>query len=57
MDTQTYVSTLNDCMIDILLWMEACKLKLNADNTDLIIVFTKQQRNKVVSYFPVKLLG
>ena len=37
--------------------MESSKLKLNPDKTDLIIIGTKQQRNKVINHFPVKLLG
>ena len=31
--------------------------KANADKTDLIIIGTKQQRNKIVDYVPVKILG
>ena len=67
-DTQVYISlsqsngqeslsTLNDCLTDILSWMESSKLNLNPDKTDLIIIGTKQQRNKVINHFPVKLLG
>ena len=37
--------------------MESSKLKLNPDKTDLIIIGTKQQRNRVINHFPVKLLG
>ena len=37
--------------------MESSKLKLNPDNTDLIIIDTKQQPNRVINHFPVKLLG
>ena len=37
--------------------MESSKLKLNQDKTDLIIIGIKQQRNSVVSFFPVKMLG
>ena len=37
--------------------MESSKLKLNPDKPDLIIISTKQQRNRVISHFPVKLLG
>ena len=36
--------------------MESSKLKLNPDKTDLIII-GKQQRNRVISHFLVKLLG
>ena len=65
-DTQVYislsqsnahesVSTLSDCLTDIL-WMESSKLRLNPDKTD-IIIGTKQQRNRVISHFPVKLLS
>ena len=67
-DTQVYISlsqsnaqeslsTFSDCLTDILSWMESSKLKLNPDKTDLIIIGTKQQRNKVINHFPVKLLG
>ena len=37
--------------------MESSKLKLNPDKTDLIIIGTKLQRNRVINHFPVKLLG
>ena len=39
--------------------MESSKLKLNPDKTDqhYIIIGTKQQRNRVISHFPVQLLG
>ena len=37
--------------------MESSKPKLNSDETDIIIIGTKQQRNRVISQFPVKLLG
>ena len=37
--------------------MESSKLKLNPDKTYFIIVGTKQQRNRVINHFPVKLLG
>ena len=40
-----------------ILWIESSKLKLIVDKTDLIITGTKQQRNKTVDYFPVKILG
>ena len=36
--------------------MESSKLKLNPDKTDLIVVDTKQQRNRIISHFSVKLL-
>ena len=53
-NAQESVSTLSDCLTDILFWMESSKLKLNPDKTDLIIIGTKQ--NRVISHFPVKLL-
>ena len=37
--------------------MESSKLKINPNKTDLIITGTKQQRNRVINHFPVKLLG
>ena len=37
--------------------MESSKLKLNPDKTGLIIIGPKQQRNRDISHFPVKLLG
>ena len=37
--------------------MESGNLKLNPDKTDLIIIGTKQQRNRVINHFPVKPLG
>ena len=54
---QESVSTLSECLTDILLWMESSKPKLNPDKTYLIISGTKQQRNRVINHFPVKLLG
>ena len=56
-NAQESVSTLSYCLTDILFWMEPSKLKLNPDKTDLIIIGTKQQRNRVINHFPVKLLG
>ena len=32
-------------------------MKHNVDETDLVIIGTKQQRNKIFDYFPVKILG
>lgn len=55
--TQTSTLTLNDCLIDILLWMQSNTLMLNANQTDLIIIGAKQIRNEIVHYFPVKILG
>ena len=37
--------------------MESSKLKLYPDKTDLIIINTKQQQNRVINLFPGKLLG
>ena len=56
-NSQEYVSTLRDCPTDILFWMESSKLKLNPNKTYLIIIGTKQQRNRVINHCPVKLLG
>ena len=56
-NAQESVSTLSDCLTDILLFVESSKLKLNPDKTYLIIIGTKQQRNRVINHFPVKLLG
>ena len=56
-NAQESVSTLSDCLTDILFWMEPSKLKLNPGKTDLIIIGTKQQRNRVISHFPVKMIG
>jgi len=50
------VSTLNDCLIDILLWMEACKLKLNADNTDLIFFLQNNNETKLSAIFQLSYL-
>ena len=57
LNAQESVSTLSDYLTDILLWMESSKLKLNPDKTDIIISGTKQQRDRVINHFPVKLLG
>ena len=37
--------------------MDGIKFKLNPDKTDLIVIGPKQQRNRVINHFPVKLLG
>ena len=50
------MSTLKDCLTDILSCMESSKLKLTVETTDLIIIGEKQQRNKLVDYFPSKIL-
>ena len=56
-NAQEYVSTLSDCLTDILFWMGSSKLKLIPDGNDLIITGTKLQRNRIISHFQVKLLG
>ena len=56
-NAQVSVSTLSDCLTDILFWMESSKLKLNPDKTDLIIIGIKQQQNRDINHFPVNLLG
>ena len=56
-NAQKSVSTVSYCLTDILFCMESSKLKLNPDKTYLIIIGTKQQRNRVIIHFPVKLLG
>ena len=43
-NAQESVSTLSDCLIYILFWMESSKIKLNSDKIYLIIIDTKQQR-------------
>ena len=56
-DTHTSISTVNDCVIDVLSCMESSKLKLNVDKTDIITIGKKQQlRNKTVDYLTVKIL-
>ena len=55
-DTHKSISSLSDCLTDISLWMKSSKLKLNSDKTELIIIGTKQQRQKLSNHFPVKLL-
>ena len=56
LDTHKSISSLSDCLTDILLWMKSSKLKLNSDKTEFIIIGTKQQRHKLSNHFPVKLL-
>ena len=66
-DTQVYISRsltdthtpmpVNAYHTHILSWMESSKLKLNVEKTDVIVIGTKQQRNKNVDYFSVKILG
>ena len=56
-NAQVYASTLNECLTDILFWMESSKLTLNPNKTDLIIIGINQHRNMVINHFPVKLLG
>ena len=55
-DTHKSISSLSDCLTDISLWMKSSKLKLNSDKTEFIIIGTKQQRHKLSTHFPVKLL-
>ena len=55
-DTHKSISSLSDCLTDISLWMKSSKLKLNSDKTEFIVIDTKQQRHKLSTHFPVKLL-
>ena len=54
--THKSISSLSDCLTDISLWMKSCTLKLNSDKTEFIMFGTKQQRHKLYTNFPVKLL-
>ena len=56
-NAQEPVSTLSDCLTDILFWVESSKLKVNPNKTNLNIIGTKQHRNRVIGHFPVNLLG
>ena len=56
-DTHTSISTVNNCLTITVSLMESSKLKLNVDQTYIIIIGTKQQRNKSVDYFPINILG
>ena len=44
---------LNDFITGIMLRMEADKLKLNPNQTDLFIICTNLQRNNVIDNFPL----
>ena len=55
-DAHKSISSLSDCLTDISLWIKSSKLKLHYDKTEFIIIDTKQQRHKLSSHFPVKLL-
>ena len=55
-DTHKSISSLSDCLTEMLLWMKSSTLKLNSDKTEFIIIGTKQQRHKLSNHFPVKLL-
>ena len=48
---------LNSCLNDVKEWMSACKLKLNPDKTEFIILGSKSQRVKLSDHFPVNILG
>ena len=41
------VPALQDCILDIKTWMAADKLKLNDDTTELIVVGTRAQLDKI----------
>ena len=67
-DTQLYIpltpinfdtafSTLQKCLADVQNWMSENKLKLNSDKTELILLGTKSQRDKLADRFPVDILG
>ena len=66
-DTQIYISLttpdacrslnqLRDCLQDVL-WMKNCKLKLNANKTEFIIIGTVTQRAKLDGFFPIHILN
>ena len=41
------VTALQDCILDIKTWMTADKLKLNDDKTELIVIGTRAQLDKI----------
>ena len=55
-NAQGSVLNLSNCLTEILFWMELSKVKLNPEKID-IIIDTKHQQNRVIRYFPVKLLS
>ena len=67
-DTKIYVSLttpdtcrsliqLRDCLQDGSLWMKNSKLKLNADNTEFLIIGTSTQRAKLDGFFQTHILS
>ena len=41
------VTALQDCILDIKTWVTADKLKINDDNTELIVIGTRAQLDKI----------
>jgi len=51
-DTCHSVNQLRDCLKDESLWAKHCKLKLNANKTEFLIIGTTTQRAKFVGFSP-----
>ena len=56
-DTNRSLNQLSDCLHEISLWMTDSKLKLNADNTEFLIIGTPKQCGKLDGFFPTRILS
>ena len=57
LDTNCSLSQLRDCLNDIFHWMTDSKLKLNADNTEFLIIGTQKQHGKFDCFFQIPMLS
>jgi len=55
-DTDLSLKQLGDCLRDISGWMTNNSLRLNADETDFIIIGTSRQRSKLTHFFIMNIL-
>ena len=56
-NSRMHLNQLRDCLQDVSLWMKNSKLKLNADNTEFLIIGTPTQRTKLSGFFPTHILS
>ena len=55
-DNSHSLNQLRDCLQDIFHSMNDSKLKLNTDKTELFIIGTQRQRDKIECFFPTPIL-
>ena len=56
-DSAAALNGLQSCLASAQSWMRTNKMKLNPDETEVLLIGNERQRSKYLSTFPIELLG